>query len=159
MNKTLLNKVLIGALVLIWVSVGYKLLKPGQEPVVTSSKPQAVVVAQTEDTRQAFEWEPLVRDPFLNTISKAKKTNETTAKKPLGRPPTRPKQTSTIWPTIEYFGYVQKERQSAPLALIKINGVLQRLRAGEAFQSIAIKAVYQDSIAVQFGSENKVFRK
>lgn len=157
MSRSLLHKVLIAGLVIIWSAVGYRFFKPAEEPITEQSE-QTPLIAKTESKELPdFEWEPLQRDPFLNTISRTRKAP--VKAKPKGRRLSNSKNTSTIWPTIEYFGFVQKKNQSAPLALIKINDNLQRLRAGEAFQSIEIKAVYQDSIKVKFGREVKVIRK
>ena len=157
MNRPLLNKILIGGLLLIWSAVGYKLFKPAKDKLAQQLE-QTPVIAKTEgESLPDFEWEPLKRDPFLNTITRSKTAPKQS--KPKGGRLTRPKNTSTIWPTIEYFGFVRKQNQPAPLALIKINNNLQRLRAGEAFQSIEVLMVHEDSIKLKFGREVRTIRK
>ena len=103
MNRALLNKVLIGGLVVIWSLVGYKFFKPAKEIQQKTTEQAAMVVAKEEIVKPEFEWTPLERDPFLNTITRQRSTTATTTK-PKGRQRASSENTSTIWPTIEYFG-------------------------------------------------------
>lgn len=157
MNRPLLNKILIGGLLAIWTAVGYKFFKPAKDSP-SEQLEQVPMIAKTEgETLPDFEWEPLKRDPFLNTITRSKTAPKKS--KPSGGRLTRPKNTSTIWPTIEYFGFVQRNNQPAPLALIKINDVLYRLRVGESYQIYALDKVTKDSIIMSYGSSRKIFHK
>ena len=66
--------------------------------------------------------------------------------------------TPTSWPEIQYFGYI-KSGNSNELAVIKIDGKLQRLRKGEIKQGILVNSVFRDSVIVHFNKEKRTFIK
>jgi len=158
MSKSLLHKVLIAGLVIIWSLVGYKFINGNKQAPDLSQVAQDNTALQRDVKKDSFTLKPVTRDPFLNTITTRKQT-VVTQNKPTGGPVTSSKNTETIWPIIEYFGFVQNNNQPTPLALVKINNTLKRIREGGSFQSIYLTKVYSDSIQVQFGGENRVIIK
>jgi len=162
MQKKQLNRALIIAVSLIWITVLYKFLAPyfiAKETVVTADylevKPKPVV--KKKDTVVLFFPE---RDPFLGKRKKQVKISKpvvSTIKTSPNRVKT--KITVTPWPKIEYMGFVKAKNNSGRLALLRIDGQLHRVNKNERVQSLRIGAVYKDSIAINKGKELRYFKK
>lgn len=156
-NRTKLNKILTLTLAIIWSAIGYRYFKPNTNIKDTSIQPlQAEIYIQQTDTTP-FVLKPLTRDPFSKTTNGATNTTKNVKAKPKGGRFSNPKTSSSIWPTIEYFGYVQKQNQPAPLALVKINDSLFRIRKGQVKNEVEILDVFKDSIAVRFNNQVRFF--
>jgi hypothetical protein len=64
------------------------------------------------------------------------------------------------WYVIKYYGLIQKTESKKPLALLKIDGVSFRLRTGEeAFDGYLVKAIYNDSVLIEYKKKLKYFHK
>ncbi|QQX76512.1 MULTISPECIES: hypothetical protein [Aequorivita] len=157
MNKQLLNKILIFFLILIWSILGYKLISNfvGKEKVVGKTIKLANYGSEKhEEKKKIFVFTEIVRDPFLGNIIVTDNK-----KQPLVINKEKSPKQINIWPSIQYFGFVRGEMSDNPLALLKINNQLERIRQGSRIDGLYIKDIYSDSIQLVFGKEKKIFVK
>lgn len=160
MQKKKINKALIIAVALIWGVVIYKFAAPyflTNDVVVTAdalvSPPK--IFLRKKDT---FNLNIPDRDPFLGkTISKRK----TTVSVP-SRPQKKSRSKTVVaknWPRIEYLGFIKSKESTSRLGLLRINGVLKRVRNGADIQGVKVKTISQDKITLQFQKDIKDFLK
>ena len=161
MQKKKVNKVLIIAVALIWGVVLYKFAAPyftTTDTVITADvlvKPPQTFLRK----KDTFSLVIPERDPFLGKISKQNK-RPTTITTP--KPKRTPKPTSVIpqnWPKIQYLGFVKSKTSTSRLGLVRVNGILKRIRKGDRVKNITIKKIEEDLISIQFQKETKDFRK
>jgi len=153
------NKILIIAVALIWGVVLYKFSVPylmTTDTVVIADvlvKPPQAILRK----RDTFNLMIPLRDPFLGSTTSAKKSvvisskpTKTTRSKPVA---------SKNWPKIAYLGFVKSQTSASKLGLLRVDGVLKRVRKGATVGSIRIKDISDDHIAIQMGKDVKDFRK
>ena len=161
MQKKKINKVLIIVVALIWGVVIYKFITPyflnNDAVVITADalvNPSKVVI-QKKDTVQLMIPE---RDPFLGkTIRKVK----TAISKPVQSKKKQQSKTvtATTWPSIEYLGFIKSKNSTSKLGLVRINGVLKRVRSGAEIRGVIIKSIAEEKIVIQLGKDIKDFFK
>ncbi len=161
MEKKKLNKVLIGVVFLIWGIVVYKLCLPylnTTETIVTADV-LAVPYLKSKQKKDTFQIKTLRRDPFLGKVIKKRKSQTSTKTKVKKRIPkisnTKPKE----WPKIEYLGYVKSNTNTSKLGLLRINGILKRVKNGTEFKGISIKKIEKEQIVVEFQREVRNIHK
>lgn len=158
MNRGNLNKILIVVAILVWGSGLYKYSKNRNFDSDKGSKIATKIKVNPMPTTHLNKGSAFVlldRDPFLDeslsgpttTISTSNNYNNKNSRKILVH----------TWPTIEFFGFVKSENKKHPLALIKINGSLERMRPGRIDENFRIDAIYSDSIIISNGKQKKKF--
>jgi len=160
MQKKKINKVLIAAVALIWGVVVYKLAGKFftiEEPVITAE----VLVKPLQNflrKKDTFQLKVPDRDPFLGklTVVRKKKTTKPIVKPSVRRGPVAPIKN---WPRIEYLGFVKSAKSSSRLGLLRIDGVLKRVRKGAEVKGVMIKSIEEDKISILFQKEVKDFAK
>jgi|SRR5690606_20822525 len=158
MNKPLLNKVLIVALIIIWALIGYKFLYGFSFRTETSQMQLHPPPSKTVSKKVAvFELKLVDRDPFLGTYPLKSITSETNPIKP--NPKTNMSNNKPTWPQIAYYGYIQNETSKFPLVMISVNNKLIRVKKGDEYEGMIIQNVFRDSVVVRKGNQNKVFLK
>lgn len=158
MNKALLNKILIFFLLLIWSVIGYKLITNifGKNEIVQMKSVVNEPQINKENVETSIFALPIItRDPFLGSYTTRKMENSQTQ----NRHSKIDKKKPIVWPQINYYGFVKGENNKNALALLKIDGKLERVRKGTNMNGIAIKEIYQDSILVIFNNQKKIFKK
>ncbi len=157
MSKSILNKVLIVSLLLIWSVVGYKLISNffGKNEVKSiSSMDDAKYVNIKIKKKEVIDLPTILRDPFLGNYTLPKK--ETATKQHIQK---GLKKYNTPWPQIQYYGFVKGENNNNPLVLLRVNNNLERIRKGNKIDGLLIKEIYKDSILVVFENEKRIFAK
>lgn len=157
MSKSILNKVLIISLLIIWSVVGYKLFsnflgKSEVAPISITANPLRVNV--NTEKKEMNDLPIILRDPFLGKYSVQKKEMSTKISHRKVK-----KSRELIWPSIEYYGFLKGEKSNVSLILLKISGKMERIRKGEKFEGLEIKEVYKDSVLISLGKEKKIFDK
>ncbi|GAA3508216.1 hypothetical protein GCM10022393_18680 [Aquimarina addita] len=158
MQKKKINKILIIAVALIWGVVTYKFAAPyfmTTDTVVTADvlvKPSQTFLRKKDTFRLTIPE----RDPFLGKIRREKKKVITTSSKP--RKVSKVK-SSKPWPKIEYLGFVKSKESTSRLGLLRVNGILKRVRNRSQVGDIIVKKISKDKISIQFQKEIKDFRK
>jgi hypothetical protein len=162
MGKKATNIILICVVVGLWATIGYRFinnLKHESEKIQENYAATSLIIPESRDT---FDLRPLRRDPFLNKLNYPKsdrisylpkrklRISKVKAEKPLV--------VVHNWPIIEYYGYI-KSGSNKELALLKINGKLQRTHIGEINNSIYVKKIYKDSITLVFNKSVKTILK
>lgn len=158
MNRGNLNKILIVVAILVWGSGLYKYSKNGNIDTDKDSNIRTIIKESSKPTTHLNKETAFVlldRDPFLNESLSGPTTTISTSN-------TYNNMNSRIilvetWPTIEYFGFVKSENKKYPLALVKINGSLERMRPGRIDEIFKIDAIYSDSLIISNGKHKKKF--
>jgi type II secretory pathway component PulC len=157
--KKKLNIILIIVVISIWGSAGYRFVKNYFLPSLPIIKENRSLSAQQFTIkRDTFIMKKIDRDPFLSkyyeqpkiAVVKPNRT-KTILKKPVE--PAIP----LVWPDVQYFGYIKSDSKKE-LALIKVEGKLYRLHAGESVNGLIIKNVMKDHIQTSFNKENRQFK-
>lgn len=154
MNKQKLNIFLITFLVIIWGFVGYRFFSNSSKEINSSISIESKIANTNPLKKKSFILSEISRDPFLGTYSHPKKKivnprkNYNTGKKTTSKP----------WPKIEYFGFVKGETNKHPLALLKVNNKLQRIREGANYEALHVKKIFKDSIEILNGKEKRIFK-
>lgn len=156
MNKRVLNKVLLISLVVIWSVIAYRFLNNFKGKSTETIAEISVLSKQSMVAeKEVFLLPEKVKDPFLNTIQ-IKKVD----KKPVRQTViSSNKNKAILWPSIEYYGFIQSENKQSPLVLLKINQKMYRFRKGESKEKITILNIYKDSVQLSLGKEKRVFFK
>jgi|GEM_PF-1557900 len=155
MNRENLNKILIVVAIIIWGSGLYKYSKNrsfavdkiSNIDVEINDNPKAATLIKKETSFKLLD-----RDPFLGELISRPTTN--VESRSLKNTKESKPQTD-LWPTIEYFGFVKSENKKHPLALVKINGSLERKRPGKINKFFRIEAIYSDSLIISNGRQKK----
>lgn len=161
MQKKKLNKILIVAVALIWGVVIYKFAAPyflSEDVVITADalvgKPQ--ILLRKKDT---FKLSIPDRDPFLGKSLKVRKKTvavSSVPKKKVSRPKVN---ISNNWPRVEYLGYIKSKQSISRLGLLRLDGVLKRVRRGAEVKGIRVKDISEDKISLQLGKDIREFNK
>ncbi len=155
--------VVIGALVIVWGRVIFRLYKNLKSDAVVNNivntKYEPVAEINLFDT---FRIGANYRDPFLSKPRESHR-NENSAVNPapqaLQAPPP-PKEIKIInWPAISYFGYISDKATSKKLALATVNGVTHKIFTGTKIGDLTVTKIFKDSIEVILGKEHKVVKK
>ncbi|MEO1032273.1 MAG: hypothetical protein AAFX55_12750 [Bacteroidota bacterium] len=99
------------------------------------------------------------RSPFgepTKRIAKYQSSEKIKTKKRINKNPTYSK---TSWPGIIYHGFIKNRLSSKRLIAITVNNKMYKIRESETIQDMKIKAVYTDSISVEYNNEVKTFYK
>ena len=157
MSKQTINKILIVGLIVIWGFVGYRFIYNyiSKNELQLANNFNTIPENQKTTNRNPFLLSTISRDPFLGTYSIPKK--ESVSRKYQKNSGALSK--TIVWPKIEYFGFVKNENNKNPLALLKINNELKRIRKGENYNGLVIKTVFSDSIIILNGVDKRVFVK
>lgn len=160
MAKKKINILLLVVVLGLWGTVTYRYLNrffrndDAQELAVSQQK-TATFTARSKDT---FELVSVARDPFLNRL--------TAEKKPAAirhyRPAVAKKEAKPVveipFPEVGYFGYV-KSGQQKELVVLRINGKLTKLHAGESRDGFKVVKIHKDSVQITAGKQTKYIRR
>ena len=114
---------------------------------------------QLEDIRakKSFRLKANYADPFLKNSRIVQKL--TSAVDPNAPPKPKKEKPVVYWPTIKYYGIVQKNSSKKPRALISIDGTMYKIYPNEEiFDGIVIKAIKRESMVVSFQKETKIIQ-
>lgn len=151
MSKSHLNKILITTLIIIWSAVGYKTFYQKRTKFDSETKPEVLeTVKPIKIDKNKFEFRLPNRDPFLDESIKTKNK-----KQPTNTIVQRSSLKKTAWPSISFYGFVKKEEGNKPLAIVKINDVVKKIRVGELIGKIKTEKIYNDSIILSINNERK----
>ncbi|WP_299242521.1 hypothetical protein [uncultured Aquimarina sp.] len=160
MQKKKINKVLIIAVALIWGVVIYKFAAPyflTNDVVVTADalvNPPKIFLRK----KDTFNLNIPNRDPFLGKTMSKRKPKVFVSSKPEKK--SRSKTVvSKNWPRIEYLGFIKSKESTSRLGLLRVNGVLKRVRNGADVQGVKVKSISLDKITLQFQKDVKDFKK
>lgn len=159
MKNKKLTYFLLPLVILIWGTVFYKLFYTTfQEEEWTNeivNLPKNIAATSVADT---FSIIANYRDPFLgNVISRENSEKNLSQQKPIM---SQPKVEPVVqWPNIVYGGTIKNQQSAKQLALVKINGKENILKAGEKIGVVELMKIYKDSIEVKMGKDKKVVRK
>ncbi len=164
MNKRLLNGVLLVLMVVIWGLVLNKYF-----PFFKSDNQNAVSIVEAKEpimmefSKDTFDLNKVLKDPFLGVTTKPKRTNSSTVKKKkvvIQKTKKKPIiKKSTKWPKFAYFGSIKGSGNRDKLVLVKINNKLMKIKQGDEVQDVLLKKVYRDSILIKMGKETKAVLK
>ncbi len=162
MKKKRINAVLIIIVLGVWGVLIVKILNNyfSSNPVAEYS--EAALMNTTpinyEIKKDTFKLEPFQRDPFLN---KFKKKNQSLKKPVISKRASISKKKEIIsWPqSIEYYGFIKGGKSKDERALLRINGVLHRLKCNEEIDEIKIVSISKESILLSIGTDQKSFSK
>ncbi len=160
MAKKKINILLLAVVLGLWGTVAYRYLNrffAGDAQKQADTHQQAATfTARQKDT---FELSSVSRDPFLNRLTAEKKT---AGARPRFRPPVAKKEVKPVvqtpFPSVGYFGYV-KSGQQKELVVLKINGKLVKLHAGEARDGFKVGKIYKDSVQVSAGGQTQYIKR
>lgn len=162
MQKKHINKILIIAVALIWSLVMYKFATPYFSATDTVITADVLVNPKRNFIRKkdTFHLEIPDRDPFLGKITSSKKRKIVKeVSKPIKKSSNKKKEKITTWPKITYLGFVKSQKKTSKLGLVRINGVLKRVRKGMEISGVKIKKVEENLITIQFQKESRDFKK
>lgn len=100
------------------------------------------------------------RDPFGMIKKSSQSVQLNDGNIGVAKPRPKPPKPQTVWPSLKYFGLVQKTHSKKPLAIVSVDGIQLMLRKGEeVFDGIYIVKIERDVITIRYRKEIKeVFR-
>lgn len=111
-------------------------------------------------SKKSFRLKANYPDPFLKSTRIAPKP--TAGQDPNALPPApKPKKEKPVvyWPSIKYYGLVQKTSSKKPRAVLSVDGVIYKVYANdEIFDSFLIKSIKRENIVISFQKETKTFQ-
>jgi hypothetical protein len=163
MDKKIRNRILYVTVAILWSVAIYRTWKNHQikeenETVEIVSVPP---ISPMQFQKDSFELILPERDPFLNTTWKPVSENiqpekqEIKKQNPVVKEIEKP--FTTVWPKIEYFGFVKNREKNSTLCLLKIDGKQVRIGNGDVYEKIRIVNAFRDSVIVNFSGEAKTF--
>lgn len=138
----------------IWSLIGYKFFvipKDSSNLTLTAESYSNELITTKRDS---FQLPILKRDPFLDTY---KFVEQSTLKKKRGQQVK--KKAITLWPEIQYLGYVQGEKYKNPLVILSIDDKIVRIRKGSKNYSLLVKNVSEDTVYIIRNKEERFFFK
>lgn len=106
--------------------------------------------------KDSFELPTITRDPFLNknTVVKTTLVHKQVLKnrQPITKPsvPKQMAKNAQPMPSIKYYGYIKSTGAVGELFLLRVNGVLYKLKLNEEADGVKISGRKEDSIKVVF---------
>lgn len=155
-NKKLIY-ILLPLVIIVWGTIFYKIFynTSREEELTDEILPQKNIAATT--VSDTFSIIANYRDPFLGIIvHNENNVNEAPKQKVLSQPKI---EQVVQWPNIVYGGMIKNQQSTKQLALVKINGKENIIKAGEMVGTIELVKIYKDSVEVKMGKERKVVRK
>lgn len=109
-------------------------------------------------SKKSFNLKANYPDPFLKNSGMVQKTAATID--PNAPPPIpKPKKEKPVvyWPSIKYYGIVQKSSSKKPRALISVDGTMYKIYPNEEiFDGLMVKSIKRENIMVYYQKENKI---
>lgn len=156
-------------LLLVWGLIFYKIYQAvyGGEEVFVVPQYQAIPIYEEKPKEDAYALLLDYKDPFLGkrfhyTSKENTATRTTSSKGSNNRPRKNPKEPQSMvkntpknpFPTVIYQGFQVMDIDT--VALLKVNKrFYPSAREGDAYQGVQVKAIYKDSIHVEFENQGK----
>ncbi|MFC5048352.1 hypothetical protein ACFSTE_13440 [Aquimarina hainanensis] len=159
MKKKRINIFLGIVLLVIWGLVGTKLLRSffTEKEVVITSEALVTPTVRIERIKDTFSLDIQDRDPFLGKI-KTRKKRAPKKKAPSYTGIPKVKQV-TQWPAITYLGFVKSSGHKYRLGLLRVDGVLKRVREGGVIKGVQVLKVEKEQLVVRLGKELRKIKK
>ncbi|WP_435261215.1 hypothetical protein [Tenacibaculum sp. nBUS_03] len=161
MDKSLLNKVLIFVVLIVWGLIVYKYWFSTSSITETSSDTTSNIRIIDKPNRiKEVIIEPVFRDPFLNKSVIVKKHTKNIKKNvAIKKNNLTKKATNFIWPRIKYLGFL-KRVNGAKKILLTVNGKFLKLSEDNyILEDIEVKEVFKDSIIIKKNNIIKTIKK
>lgn len=109
-------------------------------------------------SKKNFHLKANYPDPFLKGAGIPQKSNAVPSNENIAPPPPSKKEKPVVyWPSIKYYGIVQKSSSKKPRALISVDGIMYKIYPNEEiFDGLMVKSIKRESILVYFQKENKM---
>lgn len=161
-GKKKINIMLIVIVLGLWGTVAYKTISQFFYPKEVVSN-QAVIennLDLNKLNKEDFQLEKIIRDPFLNGLTKSDSILKISHPKieKTRKPDIIKIKPSVNWPSISYYGYLKSSNKQDELVLVKIDGILFKLRKDDSVGDIILKKVYKDSIELNYNKQKKIIR-
>jgi hypothetical protein len=164
MAKKRINIVLLLLVLGLWGTVAYKTISQYFFAKVNTIKDDGFTGEINLETikKDTFVFETIDRDPFLK--KQYSKPDTILLKSRIIKPVIIPKKVEvkpkpvTIWPLVDYYGYIKSKEKVQELILVKIDNRLHKLRKADEVDGLFINKVYNDSIEVTFNKEKRVIK-
>lgn len=134
---------LLGFVVLVWGSIGFKLLN-----VFSPDTGTAVVVEKTIQftpknpaPKDTFSILAAYRDPFLGTVSTLPKKKQ---------PPQKPKPKPVVFPTIRYTGSIANPYTKSPVFFVTIAGNAYLMKKGDKNDGITLVRGTDTTLSIRY---------
>lgn len=159
MAKKKINILLLVVVLGVWGTAAYRYLNrffhDDAQKLETSQQKTASFTARSKDT---FELATLSRDPFLNRLTAERKLVARSHYRPAAVKKEVKPVVEMPFPEVGYFGYV-KSGQQKELVVLKINGRLMKLHAGESRDGFKVVKIHKDSVQISAGKQTKYIRR
>jgi hypothetical protein len=153
-NKTK-TYLLLAAVLGIWGTIGYRVMS-GVNPTISEVKEDnfdMVFNPKSNTEIDTFSIQSLDRDPFLGTLSNAKKAKHSNIKKePL-------KRIIGNMPSITYSGLVKKQSTSNQVFVVTINNNQFLLKKGQIADSITLVKGNDKEIVIRYHKKNQTIKR
>jgi hypothetical protein len=111
-------------------------------------------------SKKSFRLKANYPDPFLKNSGIVQKTAanlDPNAPPPLPKP--KKEKPIVYWPSIKYYGIVQKSSSKKPRALISVDGTMYKIYPNEEiFDGLVVKSIKRESIEFYFQRETKTIQ-
>ena len=151
LNKKTKTYVLLGAVLVIWGVIGYRILAT-IHPDIPEVKQNNVTVnfnPKNQTKVDTFSINATTRDPFLGTLATKKKT---VVKKNI---PKKPKQELPNAPLITYGGLLKKQQSTQQVFVVNINNNQYLLKKGQERDSVKLIKGDAKAIVIRFRGKTK----
>ena len=156
--------VLLPAVVVIWIVIGYRLYGAMKGDDFTPPVTRTFTPVVDRENNEPYQLQLNYADPFLkkeNTIFRAtyKPSLPQTSSLPAVVRETANVSTTVNWNTLAYFGMIENAKTTHRVGIVTLNGVRKLVRESDQISHFTIERILKDSMEVRSGQETKYIVK
>lgn len=153
MKNKALTYVLLIVVGIIWYQVFFRVKDNLLGEETTIPKPNEMLASVNIISRDTVALNIDYRDPFRYKKGARISSAVNDMNRPLSNTPqvARPQKPTFVWPKITYHGLIRNRSSKAPLALVRVDGLVYNLRErDEIFNSIYVKSIGTNELVVRY---------
>ena len=156
--------VLLPAVVIIWIVIGYRLYGAMKGDDFAPSSTRMIAPVVDNERSEPYRLQLNYADPFLKKESKVfKAAGEPLSRQTSSLPAVSQKTTNVSltvdWNNLAYFGMIENTKTTHRVGIVTLNGVRKLVRESDRIPPFAIERILKDSVKVRSGQETKYIVK
>lgn len=163
MKNKALTYVLLLVVGVIWYQVFFRVKNNLTADETNIPQPNQSLASVRIISRDTIDLNVDYRDPFrYEKMARPVTSSDDVSRSSRGshrvqRIPTKPE---FVWPKVTYHGLIRNRESTAPLGLIRVDGMVYNLRIGdEIFNEIYVKSIEKDELVVRYKKLTTAFYK
>lgn len=156
--------VLLPAVVIIWIVIGYRLYGAMKGDDVTPPSTRVITPVVERESSELYQLQLNYADPFLKKESKVfratgKSSSRQTTSIPAITRGTTNGSSTVNWNNLAYFGMIENTKTTHRVGIITLNGERKLVRESDRIPPFVIEMISKDSVKVRSGQETKYIVK